>query len=209
MVLRGPRSLWFPQTLSSRPSRRDAIPLRLRMPHDQDLRLVRSALAGRSADQRELIRRMKVAHRLLVVQNRRLGQPLDEAAVEDVAQDATLSAWRKLEEYEGRASLETWVYRFCFLELMNAIRHRHRRSTLQLSAVDVPTRDDQAPVGEGLGRYLRHLSPREAEAVRLRHVEDLAFEEIATTLDVSVSSAKTHYYRAIEKLRTVVQETTP
>ena len=55
--------------------------------------------------------------------------------------------------------------------------------------------------GEEVGLLLRHLAPREAEVVRLRHVEQLSFAEIASALDISTSSAKTHYNRGLDKLR--------
>lgn len=176
--------------------------------HERDLRLVRDALAGERGAVGELVRRMKVVHRLLKVQNRRLGNSLDDGALDDVAQDATVLIWRKLAEYEGRAALESWIYRFCFLELMNAVRHQRRRPVLDLDLVAPPAAPERETAGEGngLARYLRHLSKREAQIVRLRHLEELSFDEVSETLAISASSAKTYYYRALDKLRSLVEE---
>ena len=53
-------------------------------------------------------------------------------------------------------------------------------------------------------RYLRHLTQREAEVVRLRHVEDMKMGEIGEVLGISRSSVKTLYFRALDKLRAVL-----
>ena len=63
--------------------------------------------------------------------------------------------------------------------------------------------------GEDVLVYLRHLAPREAQVVRLRHVEDLSLPEVAELLGISTSSAKTHYYRALEKLRSLLARDSP
>lgn len=154
--------------------------------------------------------RMKAAYRLLVVQNRRLGRPLDETSLEDVAQDAVLAMLRRLPEYEGRASLKTWIYRFCFLQLMNAARKRQRLPSQGLEFVDPGVTESPSPAeDDALHEYLKHLTQREAEAVRLKHVEDLDMATIAETLGIATSSAKTHYYRALEKLRGLLEEVEP
>ena len=67
-----------------------------------------------------------------------------------------------------------------------------------------PARSEQ-----GIGTYLKHLAPREADVVRLRHVEDLSFQETGEVLGISASSAKTHYYRALEKLRDILSPKPP
>ena len=45
-----------------------------------------------------------------------------------------------------------------------------------------------------------HLSKKERAVFQLKIGEDLTFEEIATSLGMSISSAKTHYYRSLKKI---------
>jgi RNA polymerase sigma-70 factor (ECF subfamily) len=46
---------------------------------------------------------------------------------EDALQDTLLAAWRGLEEFEGRASLRTWLYRITTNRCLNARRSAGRR----------------------------------------------------------------------------------
>ena len=55
-------------------------------------------------------------------------------------------------------------------------------------------------------QYLRRLPTREAEVVHLRFVEALGFSEIASVLEVSTSTAKTHCYRGLSKLREMLAQ---
>lgn len=171
----------------------------------RDLELVRSVLRGEAEARRELVERMRVVGRLLAARNRSRGRPLGEAELEDLAQDVLLVAWRKLAGFAGESAFEGWLHGIAGFEFLNAVRRRGReRRDVQLSpelAADAPRAEDG---GDALDRLLRHLTGREVEVVRLRHVERLTFAEIGTLLELSPSSAKTHYYRGIEKLRGVL-----
>jgi RNA polymerase sigma-70 factor (TIGR02960 family) len=46
---------------------------------------------------------------------------------EDVLQETLLAAWRGLGQYEGRASLRTWLYRIATNRCLNALRASERR----------------------------------------------------------------------------------
>jgi RNA polymerase sigma-70 factor (ECF subfamily) len=46
---------------------------------------------------------------------------------EDLVQETYLRAWRSYEEFEGRASLRTWLYRIATNACLNALRHGSRR----------------------------------------------------------------------------------
>ncbi len=50
---------------------------------------------------------------------------------EDVLQETLLAAWRGLDQYEGRASLRTWLYRIATNRCLNALRASGRRPRTQ------------------------------------------------------------------------------
>ena len=154
---------------------------------------------------------MACVPRFLNACNRRIGGPLDADELLDLVQEVQLSVWQKLFEYQGRASLESWVYRFCSLGLLRVLDRNQRRSDrVRFLSTDAFLEESRLPETaafeqeENLAHHLRHLAPREAEVTRLRFMEDLEFGEIADTLGIDVSSAKTHCYRALEKLRAVL-----
>jgi len=46
---------------------------------------------------------------------------------EDMVQETLLAAWRRLEAFEGRASVRSWLYRIATNRCLNALRARSRR----------------------------------------------------------------------------------
>ncbi len=193
--------------MSSPPTASDADPTNPNKEHARDLQLARAALSGDVDARQEFARRIMVVGRILSVRNKHMGSPLSGEELADLAQETILKVWDKLETFEGRSTLETWAYRFCYLELMNAARKAARTGQRQVD-LDAPgvLEPVAAPVRRAgqLDAYLKHLSGRESEVVRLRHAESLNLAETAAQLSISVSSAKTHYYRALEKLRGVL-----
>lgn len=47
----------------------------------------------------------------------------------EIAQEVFGRVWGHLHRFEGRAQLESWVYRYCSLTLMDARRARRRVAT--------------------------------------------------------------------------------
>ncbi len=175
--------------------------------HARDLELVRGVLEGRRAAVRAFSERMRCVGRILAARNRRLGSPLAADELEDVAQETALLIWKKLATYEGRAALETWVFRFCAFEHTSALRRRSRQpiSAGEPPEVAVEAEPTKGADTESFDALMRHLSPREAEVTRLRHVDQLSYQEIAEALRITPSSAKTHHARGLEKLRAVLE----
>lgn len=172
--------------------------------HHQDLALVQGVLAGQSDAQGKFCTRMRCIGRILANRNRRYGCPLNDHDLADLAQETAMAVWRRLDTYRGLASLETWVYRFCALNMTSAMRKR-RRSPRPLSEIEFDVEPSVEPAGAAdeaeLDSMLRHLSEREAEVLRLRHVDGLGNQEICEVLEISINSVKTHSLHAMAKLR--------
>lgn len=174
---------------------------------EQDLALVREVLADREDAIERFVQRMRCVPRILAAQNARMGRPLDEHDLADLTQDTLVVIWRKLDQYAGHAPIEGWVYRLCCLELMNGIRRKRRQPRLasDLSSGVTPERTSEAPRGpweyEDVHSGIDWLGGHEAEVIRLKHFEDLTFEEIGRRLAVSPNTVKTRYYRGLIKLQ--------
>ncbi|MFG0315838.1 MAG: RNA polymerase sigma factor [Planctomycetota bacterium JB042] len=180
-----------------------ATPTRGRPCHEDDLALARAVRAREPVALERFVHRMGCVPRMLRRQNGRLGGPLDGDDVDDLAQDVLVVIWRKLAHFEGRSTLETWVYRICRLELMNGIRRKRRRPDLMDDAERTPDEGVAEPEddAEAALRGLERLGPPASDVIRWKHFEALTFEEIALRLGVSPNTAKTWYYRGICRLR--------
>lgn len=147
----------------------------------------------------------------------------DEDA-EEVVQDVFLSVARKIDSFEGRAALGTWIYRIAANAAL--IKRRGKRFEQEVSLENhLPTfRDDghregdraflladwsQSPEQELLSGETRRILnqalddlPDQYRAVLiLRDVEGLSNEETAEALGESVASVKSRLHRARMALR--------
>ena len=67
---------------------------------------------------------------------------------EDLVQETLLAAWRGIDEFAGRSSVRTWLYRIATNRCLNALRDRRRRPVLVSPPADhlpEPTRRDEVP----------------------------------------------------------------
>ncbi len=178
---------------------------RERARHDADLELVRGAQNGDPAAVSELLERTKCVRGMLVFQNRRLRGRLGEEELEDLVQSTLLAIWRKLDDYAGIGKLESWLFRFCYLETLARLREMRRLPRQLDDSVD-PPQPERDPASEALDhehlyRVLDRLDAPVRRILLLKHVEELTFDQIGKRLDLSANTAKTRYYRGIAKLR--------
>ncbi len=175
--------------------------------HPDDLALAQSAVAGDREARRQFAQRMQCVPRMLVVMNRRLVGRVSNEDIEDLVQDTLVTVWRRLDTFGGRASLETWVYRFCRYHLANRIRSLARRPV----HVTVETYDQSQETTstllefEDVHRALGELEQATADVLRLKHFRQLSFPEIGTALGISPNTAKTRYYRGLTVLRRMLE----
>ena len=151
----------------------------------------------------------------------------NHAEAEEVAQDVFLTLFRKIDQFEARAALGTWLYRIAANAAL--VRRRGKRVELETSLESwLPTfRDDGHREGdrtflmadwsstpesellsgearETLDRALEHLPQHYRALLLLRDVEELSNEEVAEMLGESVSSVKSRLHRARMALREIL-----
>jgi RNA polymerase sigma-70 factor (ECF subfamily) len=130
----------------------------------------------------------------------------DEAAAEDVAQNAFVRAHRGLPRFRGESSLDTWFFRILVRE---AQRHRRRQAVRRLFSADQSdAREpvDPRPAGDPalrrrIARALERLPRGQREAFVLVHLEEQTIAEAAQLLGKAVGTVKSHLHRALESLR--------
>lgn len=137
----------------------------------------------------------------------------DDADVEDVMQQAYISAYQHLGGFQGRARFSTWLTRIAINEAYARLRKRHRvepapwedEATLAHEPEAAgPTPEQIASRGEMqqlLERAVDALSVPNRTVFVLRAIEGLSTAETAECLKISEDAVKTRLHRANDALR--------
>jgi RNA polymerase sigma-70 factor (ECF subfamily) len=179
----------------------------------EDLRLIESLREGDQRAYEELIARFQQPVYTLAL---RLLNNQSEAC--DVVQEVFLKVFRSIGNFRGQSTLKTWIYRITVNEAHNARRwfFRHRRRELDLNATpeeshtirEIPdtgrTPFDEAVTSQQRAMIevaLENISAIFREAVVLRDIADLSYEEIAEVLGVNLGTVKSRILRGREAMR--------
>ena len=150
----------------------------------------------------------------------RLTENAEEAR--DLTQETFLRAFQSIMHFRGESDLRTWIYRIAINQARNRWRwwrRRRRDATVSIDAPEFggrlgliatlkseqprdPEQDTLANERErALRKALSSLRRVYREAVVLRDIEGFAYEEIATTLEISVGTVKSRLARGRQELR--------
>ena len=174
-------------------------------PWREDLDLVRRVIDRDPQALARFIDRMSCVPMILSHCNAR-GALTDED-LDDLAQEVLVAVWGKLSTYLGQGALESWVYPFCTQKYLNSLRSQRRRPPHAEFALAGQLSDSAPAFGDLLAtadlvhRHLDRLESIQASVIRARHFDALTFEEIAGRLGVPLATAKTHYRRGLDVLR--------
>lgn len=126
----------------------------------------------------------------------------DPHAAEDVVQDASLKAWRKLGQLKAGAELQPWFLGIVANEC-RSVRRTRWWSVLRLSDPEpppVPEGDSMASFAD-LRRAIRRLRHRRRLLLVLHWYLDLPVAEVAAITGSSEDAVKSELSRAVRELR--------
>ena len=188
---------------------------------DSDLHLVERAVAG---DQR--------AFELLVIKYQRRIERLigrmvrDVDLVQDIAQETFLRAYRALHQFRGDAQFYTWLYRIAVNTAKKTLGDLKRDPVITESALRSSAEDedetsmlerelsnDETPetvlaaqeVAEAVNTALQALPAELRQAVTLREIEGLSYEEIALAMECPIGTVRSRIFRAREAISAKVK----
>lgn len=142
----------------------------------------------------------------------------DRERAADLTQEIFLRIYRHLGRFEGRSSLETWIYRVAINCCRSRLsRRRPKTQSLPEAAAEVIEElRDAAPnperraisrdTGRRLAGALSSLPAPFREAVVLRDVEGLTYKEIAEVLSVRIGTVRSRIARGRERLREMMEK---
>ncbi len=139
----------------------------------------------------------------------------DSAEVEDVVQEAFIKAYRALPAFRGESAFYTWLYRIGVNTAKNYLVSQGRRAptTTEFSNDEAETfsegdllRDIDTPesllmtkqIGQTVNQAMESLPEELRNAIVLREIEGLSYEEIARIMDCPIGTVRSRIFRARE-----------
>jgi RNA polymerase sigma-70 factor (ECF subfamily) len=139
-------------------------------------------------------------------------------AAEDLTQETFLQAWRRLDTYEGRAALRTWLHRIARREFLQALRSQRlapgcvaqvgEQGVVSLEAVG----EVREPRATGLAEtielrvLMEKLPAEERETLVLHYLEGYQHEEIAHILGIPLRRVRQRLAEARGRLQQELAE---
>jgi RNA polymerase sigma-70 factor (ECF subfamily) len=140
----------------------------------------------------------------------------DREQVEDLTQEAFIKAFASLKSFNEEFAFSTWLYKIATNNCIDYIR----KKKLQMFSIDKPveSRDgdftfelpddsyeaDRELISDQratmLHEAIEQLPEKYRTVIRLRHVEERSYEEIARHLKLPIGTVKAHIFRARELL---------
>ncbi len=185
---------------------------------DADFLLVQRTLAG---EQR--------AFEMLVVKYQRRVERLigrmvrDSDLVQDIAQETFIRAYRALGQFRGEAQFYTWLYRIAVNTAKKQLMELKRDPLVPMSALrsgdddetsgvehelNAQVADSETPeavlaskeIAQAVNEAMDALPKELGQAIALREIEGLSYEEIAQALDCPIGTVRSRIFRAREAI---------
>jgi RNA polymerase sigma-70 factor, ECF subfamily len=141
----------------------------------------------------------------------------DTGLGEEVAQEVFLGAYAALPRFRREASVRTWLLAIARKQCLRALRDRRRRQRLEEEqrqeiargaqrAPPDPSEEDPEVLRQRVRRGLDRLGAAERTVLLLRYETGLTLVEVAHILGRSEASVRRQLARALEQLRTALEE---
>ncbi len=185
---------------------------------DEDVDLVRETLEGNQLSFQLLVERYQDRMFSLVRHFTR-----NAVEVEDIVQETFLKAYRRLGSFQQQASFSTWLYRIAVNSSLDCLKRRGRSP---VRAVEDPellasgegtargggssgtagilapdARLEREEIAEITHRVLDALPEIFRQVLVLREFEDMAYQEIADVLGISIGTVESRLFRARARFR--------
>jgi RNA polymerase sigma-70 factor, ECF subfamily len=141
----------------------------------------------------------------------------DPAEVEDIAQETFIRAYRALPGFRNDSAFYTWLYRIGVNTAKNWLGSQGRKlsNASTLDAEDAESMDDgellrdtdtperllmSRQIADTVNAAMEALPPDLREAITLREIEGLSYEEIGELMDCPIGTVRSRIFRAREAI---------
>lgn len=148
----------------------------------------------------------------------------DVDLVEDIAQETFIRAYRALGQFRGDAQFYTWLYRIAVNTAKKALLELKRDPTVSESSMKGDDEEETSPaestlssgetpdsvlaakeVAAAVNSALEALPEELRQAITLREIEGLSYEEIAEFMQCPIGTVRSRIFRAREAISAKVK----
>ncbi|MEM1173621.1 MAG: RNA polymerase sigma factor [Pseudomonadota bacterium] len=128
----------------------------------------------------------------------------DESQADDLAQDAFMHAWNKIDSYSGRGSFIGWLLKVAYTTFLQSKRKRDRYDEVlkqvgnEGGSVEYASASDEI---SDLDRFLAVLNEQERAVMIMSYACGLSHREIHEATELPTGTIKSIIYRAKDKIR--------
>ena len=185
----------------------------------RDDALLQEALSSPEGDLRAF-EQLVVLHQRRIVADCRF-MTRDESAAEDLAQEVFVKAFFGLRSFEGRSSFRHWLQRIKVHHCLNYLKRKEAQSEISIDSGSVEE-CEHFQVSPAICHQLREQDDRHYIAAILdalpstlriplvmRDMDEMSYEEIASSLGIGLSAVKMRIKRAREEFRRKYESAAP
>jgi RNA polymerase sigma-70 factor (ECF subfamily) len=144
----------------------------------------------------------------------------DADLVQDIAQESFIRAYRALPQFRGDSAFYTWLYRIAVNTAKKALVDLKRDPVIFESAMHLPDDGDETSsreiepsdgetpdavlaskeIAQAVNAAIEALSEDLRQAITLREIEGLSYEEIADVMNCPIGTVRSRIFRAREAI---------
>ena len=180
----------------------------------EDVQLVEEVLGGNQLSFQLLVERYQ--DRIFALSRHYTKSAVE---VEDIVQDTFLKAYRRLETFQRQSSFSTWLYRIAVNTCLDFLKRRGRSP---VQTVEDPELTGSAAARPDAARFAPEAGLEREEIARITHealdelpeifrtvlvlreFEELAYQDIADMLGISIGTVESRLFRARARFKDAV-----
>lgn len=138
----------------------------------------------------------------------------DANIADDLTQETFISAWKQIENFNGRSSLKTWFYKIAHNKFIDFKRTKDRifknidrfkeetNTKLYPEPLDEMITDEQT---RKLYNTVQKLKDSDQELIVLHYFQELSFREISLILDEPIGTVKWRISQVLKRLKPLLE----
>lgn len=133
---------------------------------------------------------------------------------DDVLQNTFVRIYKSIQNFQGKSSLHTWMYRIAYNESLRFLEKNKKKtfdnidevSQSNLSVLFEDEYFDGNDIQRKLNTIIDGFTEKQKRVFQMKYFDDLSFREISELISVSESTLKSTYYTCVKIIEKKILE---